>query len=220
MSVDLLCGLRKHYEKAQQDYALFAPGFRWLTALCGTVSPGHESAAEVASKLWIVGRSMAAPLERTHDVRPERGNPYIVTADRLVDGTEIDDHLARLRMPRKRVYSDQHLQALYDAVTWLADIFHAGTGQYKVSLASKYLHIHEPSVPIYDDYSMKALRKLVPGRILGLPKPSLWVDDEYIYGRHLVRFERVHAVTSEHADEFGQPTAKTIDNFLLYWQQD
>jgi hypothetical protein len=82
------------------------------------------------------------------------------------------------------------------------------TEQEKVSLASKYLHYHAPTIPIYDSISDAAFRALAG------PVPR----GTDVYRGHLVRFESIFT-RLRLTGQFEPVNARTVDDFVLWWRQ-
>ena len=125
--------------------------------------PGHHRPDEIVAKIWLIGRTYAATIERG------RGQPSVTGDDFYVDTVapsirraRIDRWLAplaRLRRPEPAVVVPAHAR--------LTKLFAQIAGQEKRSLASKYLHFHFPrAVYIYDDRVSRGIQRVSPAQHL------------------------------------------------------
>jgi hypothetical protein len=130
--------------------------------------PGHENIDDIVAKVWLIGRSYAAAIER-RDPGFDGGIPNDkfyekVVAPRMRDPA-IDKRLDALR--EFDAISQENVAAVVSTHGYLARLFHHITGKQKRSLASKYLHFHLPNhFYLYDS------RAVVGLRTLGRTKPA------------------------------------------------
>lgn len=205
---DLLEEARRHLGSALKEYD-YEPGMQALYGLCKRY-PRHDSQEATISKLWLIGRSHAAALERTRE--PDAHNsPYRPTARRLATG-RLDELLGQARKPRP-AFSREHCEAAVAVVDYLAGEFHKTTGQWKQSLAAKYVHFHVPTVPKYDSIADGAISALVSRADLSEDERRLW--DRAGYARYLARL--VCARRRLKKARLGSLSARDLDVFLLYW---
>lgn len=196
---------RKYWDKAQEYHRRYALGRNALYALCG--SARHDDPEATVSKLWLVGRSHSAALERTHVPQAERKKePYWRAAEALRK-LRVDEKLDAVRK-RGESYDDAHVEAIDACVASVTDALSHVMGQRKLSLATKYLHFHAPALPIFDSVSQAVYKSFIDQRGGGEGK----------YGTHVRRFVRVRDALNElgHAPA----TARAIDNFAMYWWYD
>lgn len=123
--------------------------------------PEHNRPDVVVAKVWLIGRSYAAAIERRRQV--DRGNPIASDAfyeDKVAPiliSSDIDDQLNSLQQCSE--INDQSVSAILSVHKYLVDIFEELTGQRKRSLASKYLHFHRPNLfYIYDTRAETGLK--------------------------------------------------------------
>ena len=150
-------------DAAIQNYrANLAGSTRWglanqtLYDLCKEY-PNHTDADQIVAKLWLIGRSYAAAIERRKNAKGYVGDFYYDTvAPAMISaGQDLDSKIALLN-------SLKSIDDLLDTHAYLMGIFNSLTGMDKRSLASKYLHFHCPeAVFIYDSVASTALRKIV-----------------------------------------------------------
>jgi len=129
--------------------------------------PGHRREDEVLAKVWLIGRSYAASIERRRDGRDAQGDDFyreVVAPQSRRSG--IDrwfQPLTGLRIPSADVIVPVHAR--------VTRLFTQISGLEKRSLASKYLHFHFPRVAyIYDERATRATRQVTPAqRLRSLP---------------------------------------------------
>jgi hypothetical protein len=165
-------------------------GNRVLYDLCRR-HPSHKNRDAVIAKVWLIGRSYSAALERRKNAKPD---PYIYekTADAM---RGLDKWLAKV--PRNKPGSPQSITVH----KLLMDLFKNITGLDKRSLASKYLHFHAPKAFfIYDSRAKSEIRKRVLGAT-NLPDIDGADDWDWEYLRYVRRclwfrehIEKAHGV--------------------------
>jgi len=147
-----------------------------LYAMCKKY-PGHQADDEIVAKVWLIGRSYAASIERRRNRNPkEFGDKFYenVVAPEMRK-QPIDawlDSIEQTCPPGSAQTVVVHKR--------LMDLFQSMTGLEKRSLASKYLHFHKPDAFfIYDSRVRKAIRKVVP-RLNEIPEIAIGeFDPEY-----------------------------------------
>lgn len=124
-----------------------------LYELCETY-PNHKSLSEITAKVFIIGRSYAAALERRRNKHADATDDfYFKKAAPVILKSNIDRNLNTLRKMSKIDHEDI-LKTHKD----LTDTFTKISGLEKRSLASKYLHFHVPDLFfIYDSRALKGL---------------------------------------------------------------
>jgi hypothetical protein len=137
--------------------------------------PGHKTNHEIIAKVWLIGRSYAASIERRRNAERFGDSFYEeIVAPGMME-SHIDEWLAGFSKDKspgttQSIAVHKHLM----------DLFKSFTDLEKRSLASKYLHFHEPKVFfIYDSRARQAITKVVP-RLNRLPdiSPASY-DKEY-----------------------------------------
>lgn len=181
-------------------------GNRILYDLC-LEYPGHRVAEEIIAKVWLIGRSYAASIERRRNADQIGDGFYEAAVAPAMMQAGIDDWLASIPEAEPR----QCVRAL--AVhKQLMDLFADITKLEKRSLASKYLHFHMPGVfYLYDSRARRAITRVVP-RLNKLPHiPPGTYDPEY---RDFVR--RCLWLRAEiHSSQGLMLTPREIDKLLL-----
>ena len=189
---------------ALRRYAVWDLGNQALYDLCSR-NPGHHRIDEIAAKVWLVGRSYAAAIERGAQT-VEGEDFYVERVAPAMRSARIDRWLAplsRLKGPEAAVVVPAHRR--------LTELFREISTKNKRSLASKYLHFHFPkAVYIFDARASRAIRQVTRRHRAG----SLSFDlcDE-AYARFFLRCRAFH-------DELEQLTGRAltpreVDNVLL-----
>lgn len=182
-----------------------------LYSLCRK-HPGHRRSDEIIAKVWLIGRSYAAAIERRENAKKLSSDDFyehdVVNA---MKSSPIDAWLNSLP-PRRSSPSTCAVQAV-EIHSRLVDVFLTlSPEREKRSLASKYLHFHRPDVFfIYDSRAQQAITPITPDkRFVDLPRASK-KDDIYweFFARCLCLRQSLHQA-------FGRyPTPRELDKVLL-----
>ena len=150
-------------------------GNQVLYDLCSK-HPLHKTPQEIIAKIWLIGRSYAAALERRKNKSSNSLGDlfYENKAVPKIKKSNIDDWFARLKKEPTNVI-ETHAK--------LTNLFHKITKLEKRSLASKYLHFHFKDLFfIYDSRSLAGIRKVAPRARKQLPSlSSKQPDKDYAY---------------------------------------
>jgi hypothetical protein len=131
-----------------------------LYDLCSSRS-AHCEESEVIAKMWLIGRSYAAAIERRKNKSKSDANDdfYIKTVAPTIIRSPIDSWIAEAKQydhPSQKSFST--LLRVHHQTTQL---FCEISGQNNRSLASKYLHFHVPQLfYIFDTRAVQALATL------------------------------------------------------------
>jgi hypothetical protein len=151
---------------AAQGPSVWDIGNRVLYDLCRE-HPKHTAENEIIAKIWLIGRSYAASIERRKKVDEVGDEFYEAIVAPTMRESAIDEWLHACSTdgsPGTSKGIAVHKQ--------LMDLFASITDLDKRSLASKYLHFHLPeSFFIYDSRARQAITKVVP-RLDKLPEIS------------------------------------------------
>lgn len=106
--------------------------------------PGHKDIDVIVGKIWLIGRSYAAAIERRKNAADGGDDFYYeVGAPKLLEiGPELDNRIDYLRKSKGLIVDD--FKEILNTHKFLMDTFYELTGLEKRSLASKYLHFHCP----------------------------------------------------------------------------
>jgi len=171
--------------------------------------PFHTDPAIVIAKVWLIGRSYAAAIERRRKVKIENPNFYISKVGPAIINSDIDQWI-RSVSSFTEINSDSINNILYTHKN-VTNLFNKISDMDKRSLASKYLHFHNPTMFfIYDSRAAYGISKL--SDILGRCRKNRdSFDNEY----------RKFAEKCLRLKEFIQSefdislTPRQIDNLLL-----
>lgn len=171
--------------------------------------PHHTSEDEILAKIWLVGRSYSAAIERRKDAREVSGEAfYTAVVGPKMRQAKIDKWLSPLfRHSRPTI---KNCGEIIDAHKRLTDLFDEITGLEKRSLASKYLHFHFRNLfYIYDSRAAMNLTKLAP-RLKEMPALNNY---DQVYANHFVRSLRlVDSIEREHGIYLSP---RRLDDYLL-----
>lgn len=156
---------------------LWDVGNEVLYELC-TKHPRHAEIPAVIAKVWLIGRSYAAAIERRRNKADEENDDfYVQTVGPAIVRSGIDSWIEAARQYERP--STESFETLLEVHRRTTQLFSEISGLEKRSLASKYLHFHVPRLfYIYDTRAVEALRELsaVVGRAGRATVPA---DNEY-----------------------------------------
>lgn len=203
-----LLKLKKQWVDAALRPSIWDVGNHWLYKLCESY-PAHTDDAEVAAKIWLIGRAYSAAAERGVAGKGQADN-YIIKLSKQFVAQNADRHLNRL--PEPVADFRKHLDQIVDVHHSIESIF-SKEGKRRVSLTSKYLHFHRPDLfPIYDSRAAAAIGQLTPdSRFTGYKVSSAQATSHY--GKFAVRsawlVDRMNEMLG------CAPTLRQLDNLLL-----
>ena len=174
--------------------------------------PAHNKIDVIVGKIWLIGRSYAAAIERRKNAVDDGDDFYYdVVAPKLLEiGQELDDRIARLRNSTRLIVDD--VEEILGTHKFLMDTFYELTGLEKRSLASKYLHFHCPEkFFIYDSRARASIGKLVKRPDKGLLENLSDYDLEY--GDYLCRMVELQDYLAKQFGVYERP--RKLDSFLL-----
>jgi hypothetical protein len=173
----------------------------------------HNSLNSINAKLWIIGRTYATGIERNIPTDGKQGGSLTSLAQQLhKKRNKINQIFKKLRNMSESLNVDS--LRVISILHWeFTQIIKQVTRKNHVprSFASKYMHFHCPAVPIYDNYTARALKILVPWReeLLVFDK-SPNMDEEYLW--HILRFWNLYKTALQN----GNPVkVKHLDFYLL-----
>ena len=152
---------KEEVEKALANDA-WGLGNQVLYELCSQ-HPLHKSQQEIIAKVWLIGRSYAAALERRKNKRLDSVGDlfYEDKAFPIIKNSEIDDWLGSLKAGSS--LDKEAAEKAIEIHFKLTNLFEKISGLEKRSLASKYLHFHRREIFfIYDSRAVKAIREITP----------------------------------------------------------
>lgn len=123
--------------------------------------PHHRTADEIIAKIWLIGRSYSAAIERGNGKPRQAERFYVETVAPGLQNSGIDGWLRQLPQPKADAADQpEKTVAVHKKVV---DLFYRLTGRQKRALAAKYLHFHRPDLFfLYDSRSRKAVLSTTP----------------------------------------------------------
>ena len=181
-----------------------------LYDLCAAY-PEHSRDDVIIAKVWIIGRTYAAAIERRRTIGVESGDEFYEThVAPTIRRSYIDDWFRELRTSSNddtalNLETHEKVNKLFDDISELE----------KRSLASKYLHFHFPQrFYIFDSRASKAISRLTKPIRRGLP--SLRAHDD-VYARFYLRCK---ALTNDIVSNGGQHLVpRELDKVLLMYDR-
>lgn len=195
------------------DYAL-APspwdlGNQVLYSLCRD-HPKHDCGDAIIAKVWLIGRSYAAAIERRKNAKGSSDNFYEKTVVKEMKKPAVDQWLSSL--PDRMTDPLRELGQVVVVHKRLMDLFTKITDLEKRSLASKYLHFHRPDLFfIYDSRAKGAIGKVTPSIRTIARIQAKQADPEY-----LTFVRRCQWIRDDVAQRFNTLlTPRQLDKMLL-----
>lgn len=201
-------------EFLNQECKKWSFGNQVLYAMCSE-NPLHTDADIIVGKIWLIGRSYSAAIERRKGATEQSDDFYYeVVAPKLLSvGKELDERVKKLN--QYSYPTEGNLNEVLNTHKFLTDVFYDITNLDKRSLASKYLHFHCPRMfYIYDSRSSQGIRKYVR------------VDKQRLYKHYPCGCDTEYADFCVRMIEFQEYVERTegkllsardIDNLLLYY---
>lgn len=173
-------------------------------------NPSHTNKKVIIGKIWLIGRSYAAAIERIKE-KPKPSDDFYKddAAHHFMQfGVELDDKLEDLKSTTEVTLDN--LQDILITHKFLVDKITEITKLEKHSLSSKYLHFHMPNhFFIYDSRAAESITRFVHKE----RKETLLEGDE-VYVDFCMRAMQLRKYIFEKYGEKCSP--RDIDNFLLY----
>ena len=174
--------------------------------------PRHNNDEEIVGKIWLIGRSYAASIERRPKATEGNDDFYFEKVAPVMRGigNELDSNIEELKNDGKSIIADFSL--IIETHELLQEAFEEITELKKRSLASKYLHFHVPSkFFIYDSRANRRIREIVH-------KPFDFSIDmqEKAKNEYRTFAYRMLELARLWRDELGhEPSPRELDTFLL-----
>lgn len=119
----------------------------------------HTKADEIVAKVWIIGRTYAAAIERTSSLKVQYFGENSVADVLQKNGEQLDRMISEIE---NQPMCENTMVGCMLLHGYLMKLFEAITGMKKRSLASKYLHFHLPNLfYIYDSNAMQSCNKKI-----------------------------------------------------------
>lgn len=172
-------------------------------------APSHKNDSEIIGKIWLIGRSYAASIERGSGT-PAGENFYRTKVAPMIKKSEIDKWIESVKKIRRVTLENMHL--VLEVHYNLTQLFKNITGLEKRSLASKYLHFHQPNAFfIFDSIANRNIRKELSKKKIRFTYPEGYDD---AYSKFVVRciYYRDNCLEPEYERKL---TPREVDRNLL-----
>jgi hypothetical protein len=185
-------------------------GNRVLYDLCAA-NREHTRDDVIIAKIWLIGRTYAAAIERRRDKGDAVGDAFYETmVAPQIRNSDIDKWFEAIDSGAK-----EDMALNLETHKRVMDLFTRISGLEKRSLASKYLHFHFPSrFYIYDSRACTVISKLT--KSIGRGLPSLREHDD-VYARFSLRCrdlnERIDSLAGRHL------STREFDKVLLAYSR-
>ena len=209
----IVTGTDKLYEEyLKQESSRWEFGNSILYQMCKD-NPKHDQADVVVGKIWLIGRSYAAAIERRKNADDYLGDDfyYEAVAPKMLEiGKKLDERLSYLNNTDGLIVDC--VPEILSAHKFLMDAFTELTGLEKRSLASKYLHFHCPDkFFIYDSRARAGIGKVVKRTDKAALNGISDYDPEY--GDFVCRMLELQEYLDEKLEKYELP--RKLDSFLL-----
>ena len=135
-------------------------GNRFLYSMCRD-HPHHARSDEIIAKIWLIGRSYSAAIERRKFASADSDSFYTTVVAPQIKRSDLRHWLGKI--PRGLTASDTTAPKAISTHKMTMDLFRTISGSNKRSLASKYLHFHRPGLFfLYDRRSCQGIRLATP----------------------------------------------------------
>jgi len=203
----------KRYTQDEKKYSECKYGNEVLYKMCQN-SPEHTNIDIVASKIWLIGRSYAAALERRKNSNGYNPLFYTEVANKFIKKLPEIDKTIKL-LSKYKSFNEENFDLILELHYSLTNSFKEVTELNNRSLASKYLHFHCPNIFfIYDSRARHSLSKYVRKSKIKLEN-SEKIDYEYMIfcNRMLKLYQYID-------NKFNQKLSpRELDNLLLYYTE-
>jgi len=182
-------------------------GNKMLYQLCRNY-PDHKAPEVIVAKVWLIGRSYAAGIERGRKRKGDGDSFYESMVAPKIQASYLDEYLGRVRL--FRVINSRGIPLILQTHKYLTDVFAEISGREKRSLASKYLHFHCPRLFfLYDSRAARGARVLCPRFRTQLATKN--VDAEY------AKFflKAFHLLSEIQKKEGRLLSTRQLDNILI-----
>lgn len=174
----------------------------------------HTDDGVIAAKIWLIGRSYAASIERgRNNIRdvPNSEDFYKVIVSKAFRESNIDDNLEKLKNVE---LTNKNLKLILNTHNDLVKTVYDITGKHHRSFSSKYLHFHRRDLFfMYDSRASSVIGrfiKTVPKKFNSLIKQDN-VDEAY--ARYFCKcYYLKKEIETQHGTNI---TPRVIDNILM-----
>ena len=190
-------------------YRVWELGNDVLYQLCRE-HPGHTDEDAIVAKMWLIGRSYAAPIERRRQNLEMLNNDFYRHLANKISESNFGQTL-KILSSQKNV----NASTTKSAHNSLTQILHGKTGIKNISFSSKYLHFHFPSYfYIYDSKAVSSV-----GRILkDVARRRISAQAGNADGPYAAFFDNCETLSDHVSGILGRmPRPRELDNILMHW---
>lgn len=173
--------------------------------------PLHNDRNVVASKIWLIGRSYAATIERVK-VQISTDDIYDVFLNEVTRNCNFIDNRLEKIVHCKSNLDEKSLSLIFETHLMFTNILKTATQLEKRSLSSKYLHFHCPNAFfIYDSRARRAINSLVKVKRSDIIYTG---DNEYM--DFYLRMLELQKYLQQKTGRIFTP--RELDDFLLFYK--
>jgi hypothetical protein len=199
---------KERIEKALGKNRVWDLGNKVLYDLCSS-HPHHKTNEEIIAKIWLIGRSYSAAIERRKNKTADLEGDFFYenTVAPKIKDSEIDSWFEAVR-------NNSTPEMAVETHGKLTNLFQDISGLDKRSLASKYLHFHfENDFFIYDSRAVKAISKITKRS----QKILVDVAENEADPAYKAFFERCLSLQNDLESLLGRkPSPREIDKIFLF----
>ncbi len=174
--------------------------------------PEHSKKSSIHAKLWIIGRTYASGIERLGKSTNEQGGSLTSLAEHLYKNRKTVDAIFKRLATIKEPLNKDKLKVIVQEHGRFVKLLSLKLRKNRSarSFASKYMHFHCPSVPLYDSYASNFLRSAYRwnDNLVEFKMPASADEDYYAY---VCRFWQLYQYLKAKGKEV---TVKLIDNYV------
>jgi len=194
--------IKKAQQKGDWDYANSV-----LYKLCSD-NPNHTSNEVILAKIWLIGRSYAAAIERRKNSEDDINDDFYI--NQVVPKIK----KSKLDLEIKKCIALKNYESVLELHKYLTDLFFELTELNKRSLASKYLHFHMPDLfYIYDSRVVSAIGQLNKELKLGNLTAEISENNDEAYSIFYLKCKRIVEKIEKEFDI--KLTCRQLDNLLI-----
>lgn len=196
--------------KSQQDN-IWTLGNDTLYDLCKS-NMLHTQDDVIIAKVWLIGRSYAAAIERTRSKTEINDDFYKKVVAPKLKNEDLDNKIQSLK--NEKDINEENIIKILELHGLLTKLFKEISGLEKRSLSSKYLHFHLPELfYIYDSRVVSAMRKFVSRCDENYKN---YISNEHIDKEYAKFFINAYTLKNLISTEFNiELTPREVDNFLI-----
>lgn len=170
--------------------------------------PNHNDDNEIVSKMWIIGRTYAAAIERRRNRNRTPGDFYYDYVAPKLRNSELDTRIDSIR--GHHTITEETLPKILSVHKYLVDLFEELTEIDKRSLASKYLHFHLPELFFIYDSRAESVITRFSGRI-----PRNYIFPVNCDETYAVFCYKALQIYNELHQNYSDVKTRVVDNILL-----